>query len=91
MELDFCACITSNLYFKAFFVFIVGLMLTFAHQVDVLQSKLALIAVLCVLVIMTLTHSDECGAIILLAILFIITYNLNTNYTKVKDSQVSLI
>lgn len=85
MELDFCACITSNLYFKVFFVFIVGLVLTFAHQIEVLQTKLALVMVLIVLVLMTMTNSDECGAIVLLAILFIITYNLNVNYKKIRE------
>jgi hypothetical protein len=85
MELDFCSCITSNLYFKVFFVFIVGLILTFAHQVEILQSKLALVVVLLVFVLMTMTHTDECGAIVLLGILFVLTYNLNTNYKKIKD------
>lgn len=41
--------------------------------------------VLIVLVLMTMTNSDECGAIVLLAILFIITYNLNVNYKKIRE------
>lgn len=90
LEFDFCACITSNVYFKVFFVLIVGLILTFAHQVEVLQSKLALVVVLGVLILMTLTQSDECGAIVLLGVLFVLTYNLNTNYTKVKDAHIPL-
>lgn len=91
MELDFCACITSNLYFKVFFVFIIGLILTFAHQVEILQSKIALVSVLVVLVVMTLTQSDECGAIVLLGVLFVLTYNLNVSYKKIKNETVVMV
>ena len=87
MELNFCACITSHLYFKILFVFVVGLILTFAHEIDILKSKLALFSVLFVMFMMIVTHSDECGAIVLLALLFVIIYNLNINHKHLKDNK----
>ncbi len=77
MELDFCDCITTHIYFKVFFVGIIGLVLTFAHEIVVLRSKAALWTVLLVLLMMVYTHKDECGALILLVLLFVLSYNLN--------------
>lgn len=79
MELDFCDCITTHIYFKVFFVGIIGLVLTFAHEIAVLRSKAALWTILFVLLMMVYTHTEECGALVLLVVLFILSYNLNIN------------
>lgn len=90
MELNFCQCITSHLYFKLLFVFVVGLILTFAEQIALLQSKLTLFSVLFVMFMMIFTNSDECGAIVLLAILFVIIYNLNIHHQHSKKYHVTM-
>lgn len=80
MEVDFCTCITANFYFKVFYVLIVGLVLTFADQMQLLQSRDALLLIIGITLLMIFTRIEEYGAIVLLMALLVITYNLNTNH-----------
>jgi hypothetical protein len=73
---DFCACITTNIQFKFFFVLIFGIILTFIDNIDVLRNKYALSAVLFLLIIMSFTHLEEIGSVILVMILFVLLYNI---------------
>ena len=84
-ELDFCSCITNNLYFKVFFVIVFGLVLTFVHEIDFLHNKIALAVILFVMLMMLFTHADEFGVILFLIALFVLTYNISINYKKKKD------
>lgn len=80
--LDFCACITSNLYFKIFVVTILGLILTFVDEIDIFKSQYVLYITLTILVLMSFTNIHEFGAILLLVMLAALNYNMilhNTN------------
>jgi hypothetical protein len=81
VELDFYSCITSHIYFKLFFVLVFGIIITFADDIDVLKQKVSLYVILLVLLMTILTHMDNYGygVIMLLVILFIITYNIQMN------------
>lgn len=81
VELDFYSCITSNIYFKIFFVLVFGIIITFAHDIDILKHKASLYVILVVLLMTVLTQMDNYGygVIMLLMILFIITYNIQFN------------
>jgi hypothetical protein len=81
MELDFYACITSHIYFKLFFVLIFGIIITFADEIEILKNKISLYLILFVFLSTVLTHMDNYGygVIMLLMILFIITYNIQLN------------
>jgi hypothetical protein len=78
VELDFYHCITSHIYFKLFFVLVFGIIITFADDIDILKHKASLYVILVVLLMTVLTHMDNYGygVIMLLMILFIITYNI---------------
>jgi hypothetical protein len=81
VELDFYSCITSHIYFKLFFVLVFGIIITFADDIDVLKQKVSLYVILLVLLMTILTHMDNYGygVIMLLVMLFIITYNIQMN------------
>lgn len=90
MELDFFACITSHIYFKLFFVLIFGIIITFADEIEILKHKVSLYVILGVLLMTLLTHMDSYGygVIMLLMILFIITYNIQLNKKNKKTNFV---
>lgn len=81
VELDFYSCITSHIYFKLFFVLVFGVIITFADDIEILKHKVSLYVILVVLLMTVLTHMDNYGygVIMLLMILFIITYNIQLN------------
>lgn len=80
-ESDFYSCITSHIYFKLFFVLVFGIILTFADDIDILKHKVSLYVILVIFLMTVLTHMDNYGhgAIILVMMLFIITYNIQMN------------
>lgn len=83
MYVEFCSCITANLYFKIFAAMTVGLVLTFIDEIELLHSKQAVTGVLVIALLMSYSHLDEFGAVLLLIALFIIMYNIQlTNKTK---------
>jgi len=87
VELDFYQCITSHIYFKMFFVLVFGIIITFADDIEILKQKTSLYVILIVLLMIVLTQMDNYGygVIMLLMILFIITYNIqltNKDYKK---------
>lgn len=84
VELDFYQCITSHIYFKLFFVLIFGIIITFADDIDILKQKISLYVILIVLLMTILTQMDNYGygVIMLLMIIFIITYNIQLNKRK---------
>lgn len=77
--LDFCACITTNMYFKIFVVTVLGLMITFVDEIDVLKEKHVLYAIVGLLILMTFTNLQEYGAILLLVMLVALSYNITLN------------
>lgn len=87
MEFDFCSCITSHIYFKLFFVLVFGILISFADEIEVLKHKASLYVILIVLLMTILTHMDNYGngVIMLLMILFIITYNIQMKEKLFKD------
>lgn len=87
MYLEFYSCITTNLYFKVFVAIIFGLALTFVQEIDALHSKQATILILMILLLMTFTHLDEFGAVLLLTALFAIILNIQA--TKASQQQTT--
>lgn len=81
MEVDFYSCITSHIYFKLFFVLIFGIIISFADEIEILKHKLSLYVILIVLLMTIITHMDNYGygVIMLLMILFVLTYNIQMN------------
>jgi hypothetical protein len=73
---EFCACITTNMHFKFFFVLIFGIVLTFIENIDILKNQYALSAILLLLIMMSYTHLEELGSVILLMILFVLLFNI---------------
>jgi integral membrane sensor domain MASE1 len=74
--IDFCECITTNIYFKLFVVSILGTILTFVDDIDVFYNKLISICAMFLLILMSFTHLEEFGTILLLTLLTILNVNL---------------
>ena len=75
-NVDFCACVTTNLYFKFFVATILGLTLTFATELSVLRKPFVLFSILVLFLLMSFTHMDELGTIVLLFVLFTLSFNM---------------
>lgn len=78
----FCSCITKNWYFKLFAMTVLSLALTFVDDIDILHKKSTVYAILLVLILMTFYYLEELGTVILLLILFVITYNIMVMRSK---------
>lgn len=92
VELDFYSCITSHIYFKLFFVLIFGIIITFVDEIEFLKHKMSLYLILFVFLMTILTHMDNYGygVIMLLMILFILSYNIQLNNKVVKNSHIKM-
>ncbi len=84
---NYVGCISSNVYFKVLAVIILGLVITFVDEIDVLQDKRALVVLLLVVLLFSWTHIEELGAVILLVMLLVLVYNVQHN--KRKDTRVN--
>lgn len=84
IELDFYSCITSHVYFKIFFVLVFGIILTFADDIEILKHKVSLYVILLILLMIVLTSMDDYGygVIMILMILFILSYNIQLHNKK---------
>lgn len=78
----FCSCITKNWYFKLFAMTVLSLALTFVDDIDILHKRSTVYAILLVLILMTFYYLEELGTVILLLILFVITYNIMVMRSK---------
>jgi hypothetical protein len=78
-NIGFLSCITSNVYFKILFVIVLGLTITFVDEIEVLHNKGVVIALLCIALLLSSTHLDELGAVILVIILMILVFNIERN------------
>lgn len=67
------------MYFKIFVVTVLGLMITFVDEIDVLKEKHVLYAIVGLLILMTFTNLQEYGAILLLVMLVALSYNITLN------------
>lgn len=90
MYLEFCSCITTNLYFKIFVAGIFGIALTFVDDIDVLHSKTAILSILMVLILMTYTHLEEFGTVLLLLSLFVILQNIHATQDAQKKPPLTV-
>jgi hypothetical protein len=81
IQIDFYSCITSHVYFKVFFVLVFGIILTFADDIVILKQKVSLYVVLLILLMIILTNMDDYGygIILLIMLLFVLTYNIQVH------------
>ncbi len=89
IELDFYTCITSHMYFKIFFVLVFGIILAFADEIMLLRRKIVLFIILVILMMIVLTSMDDYGygVLLLIMLLFILTYNIQTIETKKRNKK----
>lgn len=78
-NIGFISCVTSNVYFKTLVVIVLGLTITFIDEIEVLHNKTVVIALLFLTLLLSTTHLDELGAIILVVILMILIFNIERN------------
>ena len=78
-NLNYFACIISNVCFKFLVVLVFGLVITFIDKVEVLHDKRAFIGLLVIVLLFSWTHLEELGAVILLIVLLMLVYNIQLN------------
>jgi Ca2+/Na+ antiporter len=86
---DFYECIISNIHIEFLIVIILGLILTFIEDIDLIQNKFVLIIILLIILMMSFSNINELGYIILLTILFVLVYNImykNKNNKKLEQT-----
>lgn len=77
---EFCACLTTNPYYKVFVVTVLGLAITFIEDLDALHTQWVGMSVLLVFLIMCFsTQQEEFGTILLLLVLCVLIYNKRVN------------
>jgi cell division protein FtsW (lipid II flippase) len=75
-NVEFCSCITGNMYFKVFVAVVLGLVLTFAHDLPLLQKRGTFAVVFVVFLLLLFMHlEEELGSILLLFVLLMVMYN----------------
>lgn len=79
-QITFCDCITKHIYFKAFTVFVLSILITFVDDIEILYSKYIFVIFLFIFSLILFTTGVEfVGVLILLMMLIVLVYNNEKN------------
>lgn len=74
----------NSIYWKIIVVIILSLLITFAHEIEVLKDGVVCYMILAVLALLIYTQEDL-GFVVLMAVLFVLSYN---NVTRKKTKSI---
>lgn len=75
-QITFCECITEHIYFKAFAVFVLSMLITFVDDIEILYSKYIFgVFVFIFSLIVFTTGFEFVGVLILLMMLVVFVFN----------------
>jgi hypothetical protein len=79
-QITFCDCITEHIYFKAFAVFVLSMLITFVDDIEILYSKYIFVILLFIFSLILFTTGVEfVGVLILLMMLIVFVHNNEKN------------